>query len=285
MKKTAASLGFVDVAGLKLGMTPAQALAAVQAFNPKMRTKVIQARMESPDAPGTFTRIPRYIVAHSVGIPRYASYPAPFFLADGSADEIVLEFTIPPSPPLLGKITRMVTFPTGQPIVASNLVESLHKKYGDETETTGNGRHWVLDAGGKLVTRQLTAAERSCLPSSAYDGFGWAGGGQMPNNGDDLTNDAPGPVSLTTTSMVESEGMRVPPERAPVCSPFTIVEADNLGEGAPPNQQLNNLTVTLQSPALLYASRRATHDWLKAKGEAKQRQLEDAAKARTGPKL
>ena len=105
MKKVAATLGFVDIAGIKLGMTPAQALAAVRAFNPKMKANVIQARVESPDAPGSFTRVPLYIVAHTVGVPPYPSYPAPFALADGSSDEIVLEFTIPPSPPLLGKIT------------------------------------------------------------------------------------------------------------------------------------------------------------------------------------
>ena len=96
----------------------------------------------------------------------------------------------------------MVTFPTGQPIVASNLVEALHKKYGDENQAGGGGQQWVFDASGKLLSRQLSEAERRCVPSNAFDGFGWSGGGQMPNNADDLTRDAPTPVTLTTTGKI-----------------------------------------------------------------------------------
>jgi len=281
MKKVADSLGFVDIVGIKLGMTAEQAVAAIKAFNPKMKIEIVHSRLESPDAPG-FARVPRYVVAHTVGVPRYPNTPPPYTLPDGSADEIVLEFTIPPSPPLVGKIVRQVTFATGQPVVASNLVDALRKKYGQENFSDGSSRHWVFDSSGQLMARPLDRAEKNCLPSGPFDGFGWGGGGLMP--GGDLSGDAPGPVNLQTTTLNPNDA-NFSVERAPACRPFTIVETYGLGEGTPLNQNKINMTVTLQSPALLYASRRATHDWLQAKADAKQKQFDDAAKARSAPKL
>src|SRR5215510_16598396 len=55
LKKIAAASGFVDIVGIKLGMTPEQAFAAVKAFNAEMKIDVVQTRMTTPDAPGTFT--------------------------------------------------------------------------------------------------------------------------------------------------------------------------------------------------------------------------------------
>jgi hypothetical protein len=95
MKKIAASDSFLDIVGIKLGMTPEQALAAVKAYNPKLKIDVINTRMEQPGVEG-FTRVPRWVVAHTIGA------GAPNFFADrnGSAESIGIEFTMPPNPPM-----------------------------------------------------------------------------------------------------------------------------------------------------------------------------------------
>src|SRR5262249_29498450 len=151
----------------------------------------------------------------------YPSYPDPFTLADGSADVIVIEFTIPPSPPLVGKVVRQVTFPIGQPVVASNLVDALQKKYGQWQ--TADTLTWAYDAAGKPVTRPLQGAERYCAPGNPFGGFGWGGGGLMPTV-DDLTHQAPHAINLNTTQPEDST------ERSAACRPFVFAEAFPLGE-------------------------------------------------------
>jgi len=66
MKHIAGSVGFIDIAGIKLGMTPEQAFAAVKAFNPKLKIDIINARLEPGDAPGTFKRVPQFAVARAI---------------------------------------------------------------------------------------------------------------------------------------------------------------------------------------------------------------------------
>src|SRR6185312_14983170 len=79
MKKTAASLTFLDILGVKVGMTPEQAFAAIKASDPKLKIDIVQARVEPGDAPQTFKRFPQFALAHTVGPPQRG-----FNLADGS---------------------------------------------------------------------------------------------------------------------------------------------------------------------------------------------------------
>src|SRR6185436_8854646 len=106
----------------------------------------------------------------------------------------------------------------------------------------------------------------------------WSGGGQMPGTSD-MASDSPGRIDLGTTRDEDST------ERSAACRPFVFADSYPLGEATRPNQQINFFTVAIQSPGLLYGSRKAVHDWLEAKGNAKAKQQEDAAKARTAPKL
>jgi hypothetical protein len=277
LRKIASSAGFLDIVGIKLGMTPEQAFAAVKAFNGQLKIDIVNARMEDPAGPpGNFTRVPQYAVAHTVGVPR-PPYPTPFVLADGSSDVIVIEFTIPPNRPLVARIVREVTFPTGQLVVASNLLDALRKKYGQES-LQGQYSSWVFDSEGKPVSRRLQGEAARCVPVGPYTGFGWSGGGQMPNH-NDMDRDTPTQLNLPQLSYDD-------PERSPACGGFGgFVVGYPLGQSTPPTQQLRSMTVTVQSPGLLYGTRKATHDWLKAKGDAKTKQQEDAAKARSAPKL
>jgi hypothetical protein len=264
MKQVAGTLGFTDILGIQLGMTPEQALVAAKKANPNLKFHVIKARMESPGAPGGFVEVPRYIVAGTQGVPKFASFPAPFTLADGSADEIVLEFTIPPSPPLLAKIARRVTFATGQPVMASVLIEAAEKKYGKENLNANNSLYWIFDASGKL------------------SGFSWQSG-SLPAPGDDLVRPAPEPVNLSTTTTDINQGGLT--ERVATCQGVTIFQAFELGGNVSPNTRKATMETTLQSGSLLYMSRPAAHEWIQAKQNALKKGADDAAKQRSAPKM
>jgi hypothetical protein len=273
LRKIATSAGFVDIVGIKLGMTPEQAFAAVKAHNGQMKIDIINASMEDPDVPRGDRPVPQFAVAHTVGAPRGPN-PTPFTLADYSWDVIVIEFSVPPSPPLVGRIVREVGFPQGQLVVAANLLDALRKKYGPES-LQGIATSWVFDATGKLVSRPLRAEERSCLPNGAR--FGWNGMPQ-PEHMDRVY-----PTGVTRAHL---EGVGLDRgETSSACRPFVIVEAYPFSENLPPAQQLGSMTVLAQSPALLYGSGKAALDWIKAKADAKAKQQEDAAKARSAPKL
>src|SRR5262249_27314238 len=66
MKKVAASIGFVDIVGIKLGMTPKEAVAAVKAYNPNLKIETLTSRLEHPaGTPGNFVRVPHTINAYT----------------------------------------------------------------------------------------------------------------------------------------------------------------------------------------------------------------------------
>ena len=170
MKKTAASLGFVDIVGIKLGMTPEQAVAAVKAYNPSLKIENLTARLDHPSNPGTFVRVPYTINAYSANTRQDL----------GPVEWIAMQFTLQPGPPLLEKVVRYTGFVNTQPVMTSNLLQSLQKKYGQQNYTQrGDSVGWVYDSNGKLLTR-VTDPEGIC----ASDGFatGVPGGGSGPHH-------------------------------------------------------------------------------------------------------
>ncbi len=260
IKKFASTSGFLDIGGIKLGMTPEQVVAAVKAFNPNLKVDVVNQRMEPPDAPGTFVRVPQVMLA------RIAPSPA------NGSDRIGIEFSIPPSPPVVIKIVRELVFPAGQPVVASTLIDGLRKKYGQET-TANPMLTWVFDVAGKPITRPLTGEAGGCVPVAGTD-----------NGADGLPSGEPGhdlgiELSLSTSRPEDT------PQRTAACRSYSFATASPLGEATAPNMQIAKVLVTVQSGALLYGSRKANHDWLQAKADAKSQQQENAAKARSAPKF
>ncbi len=276
MRRIAASVGFIDIVGIKLGMTPQQVVTAVKAFNPNMKIDIINARLEPCNAPGTFKRVPQFMVAHTVGPSHGALDPPRYDAADGSSDAIVMEFTLPPSPPLVGQIMRTVTFPRAEPVAAGNLVAALQKKYGHEVSTGGNTRVWAFDESGKPLTRTMTTAERTCLSGSGLDPFGYGYG--IPSGGE-LDRDSPRAVNLSTSSANLSR------EKGLICRPLTFAVNTGLSELIAPDSKMPSMTMTIDSPALLYASRQATSDWLQAQHDGKAKQETDDAEKRAAPKL
>jgi hypothetical protein len=271
LRKIAASAGTLDIVGIKLGMTPEQAFAAVAAFNPRMKIDIIKAGMDNPEDPsGSTTPVSQYALAHTVGALRPPA-PTAFSLADFSSDAILIEFSVLPNPPLVVRIVREVHFPRGQLVVGSTLLDALRKKYGQESP---QGLHsmWVFDVAGKPVSRPLEGPEGDCIPTDPRLGLPWGG--------------VPGPQAVEGVSPVPLSAARLDQDGNPAaCRPFAFVVAYPLGQHIPPNQQTDHLIVSVQNSGLLYGSRKATRDWLTAKADAKTKQQEDAAKARSAPKL
>jgi hypothetical protein len=269
MKKIAASVGFVDIVGIKLGMTPAQAVAAVKAYNPNLKIVTLTARLEHPSGtPGNFVRVPHVIDAYTANTRQDL----------GPVEWIAMQFTLPPGPPLLAKVQRFTGFPINQPVMASNLVESLRKKYGQDNYAS-TGRGWVYDSNGKLLTR-VSNLQGICagsgmaapVPGGAATHEGTETGAQVSLSN---TPDPSNPAALSNL-----------PEAGPDCVPLVwVVASSNVGEDAAPNSQQTSMTVTMESGALMYMSRKATHAWLQAELDAKIKQDNDAAAGRSAPKL
>jgi hypothetical protein len=263
MKKIAASLDYLDIVGIKLGMTPQQAVAAIKAHNANLKIDTLYARLEHPTAPGTFERIPLWISARS--LPQQ----------NASQETIGLEFTTPPNRPLLAKVVRYVRFPNGQPVVKTTLVDSLDKKYGAENGVFNANRLWIFDANAKPVTRFLTPAERMCDPGNYSSDF----------PGGDIRSLGPGNDGTLNLSRVSMDENQISAEKRAACVPLTFVAASISAESEAPNSPSFDITVSLMSPALLRNSQQSTYDWLQAELDGKLKQQQDAASKRAAPEL
>jgi hypothetical protein len=131
--KLAASAGVVDVLGVKLGMPAKDVAPLVKASNAKyqLKTAVICALAVSCDK----NRSPQVAI---VG-------------ADNQWDILQVGFTAPPTPGYVAAITRHVDFSNGPQPTLQTIVDSLHKKYGDDSansKTEFRNHNKILDEGG-----------------------------------------------------------------------------------------------------------------------------------------
>lgn len=259
MQNFAKQASFLDIVGIKLGMTPQQAFAAVRAFNPNMRIDIVKSELDVPGVPnGQNPRIPHYAVARTVA-------------SSAGSDIIVIEFTTPPNPPLVARVSRAVVFPNGQTILTSTLLDGLRKKYGQDQDTTGGTTIiWLYGPDGKLLQRQLNNRERIC--SSVQPGV------------TTMIDIPAGGIVLDTNSKANGYAVGGNPEITPACIPFTAASATNAYFNSP-NAQNGGIKVGIESPALLYASYRSTQEWLEAKAASAQQQQQQAAKQRAAPKF
>lgn len=267
-KKIADSLGFVDIVGVKLGMSPQQAMAALKAYDPSLKTELLNARLEDPSGPlGNFVKVPYSINAHTINHDPNK----------GPVEWIALRFTTPPNHAVVEKIVRYTGFTVGQPVTVSNLLGALRKKYGQENVEEGGYRAWVYGSDGKLLTRTLTGPERGgCVGDGVASSVAGGGLGDHPSGENGMS------INLASTS-VSNAGFG--PESAPECVPLVFAAASSVGSSFAPNSQQIQMTVTLESGALMYTSTRATHEWLQSKLDAKTKQQNNDAKERPVPKL
>jgi hypothetical protein len=266
MKAMAAQSGAVDMVGVKLGMTPAQATAAIKAHNPALQIYMVNERLLRPGA-RQFVPMPHYIVA--------TNNPPGRVLPTGQ-EVILLEFSTPPNAPVLTIASRYTNFP---PLLAGNLVADLDKKYGPEYPHAPNAgssmRAWVYDQSGKVVTARSAVIDR-CVSSD----MGPMGQQQdfASQNTNQPATDGTREVSAETYKMAQVN--YAPPAE---CMPYTIVKAHTLFTGFDPNMQLPQVMVSMTSGGLNYASFRSTSDWLQGEAAQRAQAQQNEAGARKGP--
>lgn len=257
MKTMAAQAGSVDIVGIKLGMTPQQATAAIKAHNPALTVYTINMRLTHPGAKN-FIEVPHYIVATN-------NPPGVGQRKTVGLEAIVLEFTTPPNSPLLTMASRYTNF---APTLAGNLASELDKKYGPEYPRQVS-RSWVYDSSGKPVTTSSRAID-ACA-ATMYGPLGRqttdaASSGGLPQG------NTSGNFDVDTYKYLESTST------APQinCIPYTVVWT-SLPTDVAPNTQLTQISVMISSGGLNYASLRSTGDWLQAEADALAKAAHDAA--------
>jgi hypothetical protein len=269
MRKIAATVPKLDIVGIRLGMTPEEATAAIKAADPKLKVDLVYTRLERPDTQG-FTRVPHWMIAHTVGVANFHN------ASDGSAEVIAVQFTTPPARSVVSKVVREVTFPRGQPVPAANLRDALHKKYGDLEDSESASMVWGFDASGKLLAKPWPAAALPCRPANP-----WTGLDDMANSWRDYDPARDyGDISLISTPLVSHLA-----EEDAACVPYTLAQGFTLGSGIDPKQLMKSMTVAIESPALLYGSRKATHEWLQQLADDLKKQQDAAGAKRSAPKL
>ena len=279
IQRLAASLGFVDIVGVKLGMTPQQAIAAIKTSNAKLKIDVVGTDITV--AGRDLAPEPQWLIAHTVT----ATNPVFFHQPDGTAESIAIELTMPRGgPQLVGKIMRWVSFATSAPVAATNLIDALKQKYG-ATESLDDSQHlfWVFDASGKQVKWPTNREDlRPCVPGAPQIGFPFEiRGGQVDFSPGRRFNR----VSTDMTSVVDGNQF-LAAERSSKCAPYTWVQAVDLGSNLLRSQpQRGDMWVSLQSPALLRNAQAAANAFLRQADEGARRQQEDAASKRAAPKL
>lgn len=262
MKKMAADASFLDIVGIKLGMTPQQATAAIKAHNPALHIYQVDLRLTHPGS-HSFQRVPHFIVACN---------NCPGKNVPVGAEVITLEFTTPPNAPLLAVATRYTNF---EPTLMANLVSSVEKKYGPEFHGSGSNRVWLYEPGGKPVT-----ASSSAINQCAYGGASAVLMGAWPatpNGGAYLPEDRDaGGLDIDSFTGFMTEGRVIAQ-----CMPYSVVWTDLYYDNGP-NTQVQHVFVRIASNGLAYAAQRSSHDWLQAEADAQAKAAHDAAAKRTG---
>lgn len=150
----AASAGFVDVVGIKPGMSGEQAMTALKAANAKFKIDVLR----SPTRWDYLARLTddssadpskQWVIGLQANAP---------FVGNVIPETINVGMTTHPNPPFVYLVSRTVTFQDGAMPTAENMLAGLRKKYGPESypvpAATGEGFpdvRWVFDLKGQLV--------------------------------------------------------------------------------------------------------------------------------------
>jgi hypothetical protein len=247
----------VDIVGIKLGMTPDQARAAIKAHNPALTVWTVSMRLTHPGA-RNFVEVPYSIVATNNPIPEGGGGQAKLV----GLEVIVLQFTLQPNAPVLTYASRYTNF---EPTLAGNLVNALEKKYGPEYPRAGM-RTWLYDSNGKPVIIPSRATD-PCVA----DTFGPLGR-QTPLQGNVARGNST--ISLDVNTYKYAKSTMTAPN--PACTPYSVVRTSLYTENGP-NMQMTDISVMMASGGLNYASARSTDAWLQAEADALAKAAHDAA--------
>ena len=124
----AAGAGFVEVGGMKPGMSVKDTMLALRALNPDLTLQ-----------PNTFR-------LHGLGdqdlLDTVAAYSA------SGQERITLAFTVPPGPEVLWGVSRQLRFAENERPMSGKVLAELQKRYGAEGGVLGRLHIWVFDSRG-----------------------------------------------------------------------------------------------------------------------------------------
>ena len=270
LSKLASSVGFVDIVGVKLGMTIEQAVAALKAANPKL---VIDIHDGELTAAGKVIKTPRVILAH---LPAAARNPAAWGNLDGSHEAIGVQLTTPPGPIVVETVLRYVSFPSSAPVAASTVIDAHRKKYGPEStdHASSTALGWIFDSTGRLL-RNPTSEQIKCpgVSGAQIKSGDIRGGNGLNEPGKTI----PGLEILASNRATDFD-------RFPVrCVPYVVVNAQIL-HGSP-TQLVADFWTSIHSIGLEHNSLLLTAAFVKQANEDLIKQQEDAGAKRAAPKL
>jgi len=254
--KIAATLGFVDIAGIKLGMPAQEALNLIKADNTAFKT---QLQTRDVDLQYATTRV------RSTGPKKQWAFTieSATTVSDAGGESINADLTLPPTTQVVDYVSRTLTFPKNAIPTVDNIVASLKKKYGAPTlSQPGPKLRWIFDSHGQL----LNEAQMTKLgPLWLCDAVNATPAIDPPSSG------YRGRQSVAADAVCEKVGV-------------TVVKAE-IAPTATGGNMAGSLTVSMTSIPLLYNAVNATNvalDDLLKKTEEKQRHDADAL---PGPKL
>lgn len=150
-----------DIVGIRLGMTPAQARAALQTHAPKAEVTEFTRQFSYNDGVKD-QPLPGFLGSITV-----SQAPAP-----GSSETLEVMFSAPPMEPRAIRVIRTLTMP-GDPVPLERAMTSLTQKYGPpaavlEAHTgRGNVSRWV--EAGKTVCGQTAANSQDARQAPPVD--------------------------------------------------------------------------------------------------------------------
>jgi hypothetical protein len=261
LSKLATSVGFIDIVGVKLGMTLEQAVAALKASNPKLVIDIHDGELR---AGGKLFRRPRLILAH---LPAGSRNPAMWGNLDGSHEAFGVQLTAPPGPMVVEMVTRYVSFPNSAPVAAGTLVEAHRAKYGQESlDESGQALVWIYDLTGRLLRNPPQVPRMICWQP------------RMGTNirGEDASN-SPG---KSVGGLEQLPGMD---EFTAKCTPYVVARAEIQHQSL--TQPQGDFWTTIHSPGLELNSLVLMAAFVKQANENAIKQQEDAGAKRAAPKL
>ena len=265
--KLASTVGYVDIVGVKLGMTMEQAIAALKANNPKLVIDVHDAEITAGAKQG---RRPRVILAH---LPAAGRNPDLWGNLDGSHEAIGVQLTAPPGPLVVEMVIRYVGFASNAPLAPPNIIEGLRKKYGTEPWNNPGAQRmgWIFDPAGKPLTPN--PQQQYCIESPQIALIG----------GDIRGIDSATAAGRVFGSVNDHATSGSSIELHTKCAPYLVVRAD-IDPGRQPNTAQGFWTM-IHSWALVHNSLTLTAAYIRGEAESQIKQQEDAASKRAVPKL
>lgn len=175
--KIAAKSGFLDVVGIKLGMSAKEAVDALKAYNAGFKPV--------PNTLYEYEALPGVVMTPELVVPNPAGPTA------SAGDYFNLFMTYAPNEAFLWGIVRNLGFgrEDSRPTV-ENTLAGLRKKYGPESTKQVNSRLiWIYDAQGQQVMgSKADDIYSKCSQTWAVNSGGESGGGNRPNANHQLSN-------------------------------------------------------------------------------------------------